>query len=432
MKIVYAAYSHPDCARTSTEVSFGFMMLSVVRCLTPFVAVLVIVGCATTASYPSISDLAHSDPMSPEEFEELRSAVEALGAVFNVERRGEHTLYFRYAEELVRRGEYTAALRAYTEGLRVDAFDLESQVRAAEIEIELRQFNSAYERLTFVAARSEEGSDLRRYADHLISRYDLEDVFSLTTIPDRPDLVLSIRPIGDVPSPILSAIRSRIEQEFRVTVTILPAVDVPDIVTTRYTLTHTANRVIADIEQNNPPELIRGFYQNLGIKIVTSLTEAEKHLVLRALVEREDDGAAHWRQMTSDAYYQYDADDLLSYISGVPVARSETSAGLGVLAVTGIDLFREDVNFLFSLSRPGASVMSLNRFYNPKKDRLDTGIHRAVVQAMSSFVQIIGVPRASTLPCATAYPHSLEEFDQKTDRLCEETRARIVDAYREF
>ena len=87
--------------------------------------------------------MAQSDPLSPEKFQQLREDVEALGAVFNVDRRGE----------------YHEALRVYTEGLRVDAFDLESQSRAAEIEIMLGSMDSAYERLLFITARAEDGSD---------------------------------------------------------------------------------------------------------------------------------------------------------------------------------------------------------------------------------------------------------------------------------
>ena len=63
------------------------------------------------------------------------------------------------------------------------------------------------------------------------------------------------------------------------------------------------------------------------------------------------------------------------------------------------------------------------------RDTIDTGIHRGVVQAMSSYVQLLGLTRSSTMPCATAYPHSLAEFDLKSDRLCEETRVQIASAY---
>ena len=78
-----------------TEVSFRLMMLrSYLRLLIPLVVVGVILGCATTTpSYPALSILAQSDPLAPEEFRQLREDVEALGAVFNVDRRGEHALY---------------------------------------------------------------------------------------------------------------------------------------------------------------------------------------------------------------------------------------------------------------------------------------------------------------------------------------------------
>lgn len=72
--------------------------------------------------------------------------------------------------------------------------------------------------------------------------------------------------------------------------------------------------------------------------------------------------------------------------------------------------------------------MSYHRFYGPQ-DTAGIALHRTIVQAMTSFVQILGVQRASVLPCAAAYAHSLEEFDQKVDKLCTETVKRLIEKY---
>lgn len=50
---------------------------------------------------------------------------------------------------------------------RINALDLEAQVRAAELEILRADLTSAYERLTFAVARAEEEPH-RRYALQLI------------------------------------------------------------------------------------------------------------------------------------------------------------------------------------------------------------------------------------------------------------------------
>ena len=54
----------------------------------------------------------------------------------------------------------------------------------------------------------------------------------------------------------------------------------------------------------------------------------------------------------------------------------------------GGERVRDDLNYLFALTQTGSSIMSTARLYNESRDTIDTGIHRGVVQAMSSYVQL--------------------------------------------
>tara|TARA_B100000614_G_scaffold101048_1_gene90801 strand:- start:2264 stop:3355 length:1092 start_codon:yes stop_codon:yes gene_type:complete len=342
-----------------------------------------LLGCVSNPTYTTLSDIESDKRLTDEEFQALAAQVAALNDRFNVLRRADHALYFDYAEELVRRGRYDDALDTFKTGLRINALDLDAQVRAAELEIANGDLVSAYERLTLVAERSDENPSRQEYARHLIEAEHLAERYELTPIPDRPDLTLQIQPIGDVPPRILYAISARIEEVFRVTTVIVPTLDMPPSIRTRDDLTHRANRVIEDIEANNPERVLQDFYAAVGVHGSSPVTDSEKRAVLHALVLQQEDG----------------------------------------------ERVRDDLNYLFALTQTGSSIMSTARLYNESRDTIDTGIHRGVVQAMSSYVQLLGLTRSSTMPCATAYPHSLAEFDLKSDRLCEETRVQIASAY---
>ena len=334
-------------------------------------SVLLVASCATSpaphAGYPPLAELAASEPLTDDAFAELEEEVARLDEAFNVTARDEATVYFAYGAELVRRDRYPEALTAYERGLRLDAFDLDAQIRTAELEVELDRRGRAYQRLRFVVDRGA-GEPAGVYARELIAAYALGDDLETIVLPDRSDLVLGILPVGLVDDAFVAAAQSRLSQEFRVTVDVLPRIAMPE-----------------------------------------------------AVGSREAPG--------SPGGAQFDALDLLTLVSEFSGAQQARDGVLGIIAMTDADLYTGDLNYLFALSTPGASVLSTARFYIRGLDTVDEGLRRTVVQAMTSFVQVLGVERASSIPCATAYPHSLEEFDQKTDILCRETLERLVGFY---
>lgn len=392
------------------------------------ISVVISIGCATGESYVSFDEVAESEPLPSDEFERLERRVGELESTFNVEARADHRIYFEYADALIREGAYDLALEHYLKGLRLNAFDLDAQVRAAELEIRLDQENSALQRLEYVMQSSEDGQR-KQYAEQLIESYSLQGYRSDYAIPDRRDLVLHVLPVGDVAQPFLQAVESRIEQEFRVTVEIHSAVSVPEDMPTRNSLAAHAGRVIDDIESINTPAVMRDFYESIGLEPSGPQSASETMLAYRELVLQEDDGEEQWQAIMEDTHDQYDANALLGFVARTTSHESSSDESIGVLGITSHDLYREDLNYLFALTRTGTGIMSTHRFFRPERDTLSEGVHRTVVQAMTSYIQILGLTRASSIPCATAYPHSLAEFDQKEDTLCAETVEQVVQYY---
>ncbi|MFW6213878.1 MAG: hypothetical protein ACOC8L_13335 [Spirochaetota bacterium] len=397
------------------------------------IVVAVIAGCTTTTGYQTLEELKGSEGLTEAEFDELGEQVAELDSKFNVERRGDHQIYFAYGDELIRRGRYAEALQEYKAGLRVSALEFDAQVRAAELEIELQERDSAYERLRFVVSRSNDDA-VSRLAASLIENNRLEADYVLTELPDRPDLIVEIQPIGDAPSLFVTAVAARLEQEFHISTKLKPPIEIGEEITAREHLTHRANRAIEAIEEQNSQEILAEFYASMEIPASGPTTAVDKQRVFRALVLSQENGEEVWRQLLDLNFVQYDANDLLAQMREQQATGQQSDAEgqttIGVIGIVDQDIYREGLNFLFALTQPGASVMSTNRLFDPEHDSVEQGVHRSVVQAMTSYVQMLGLTRATRMPCATAYPNSLAEFDEKEDRLCEETRVQLAEFYR--
>jgi len=123
---------------------------------------------------------------------------------------------------------------------------------------------------------------------------------------------------------------------------------------------------------------------------------------------------------------QYDAQRLLSALKQrYPL----TPAGSvkGYLGITEADIFTRDYNYLYGWGGRGHGVMSYHRYtaaFNeapPNRPRL---LERTIKQAISTTFYILDIPRCTSPACASAYPHSLVEHDQKPIDLCNDcTRA---------
>jgi len=381
---------------------------------------LVLLGCASVPEHSSLRHLESLAPLSESAFSDLRDRASALDSEFNASARKHYEIHIDYGRALLRQGQSALALESYLRGLQLNAFDLDAQMVAAELEIRHDQPERAQQRLRFIEDRGDD-QRLRKRAAALIRKHRLGELSEAVVLPNRSDLQLYLATLGDVPEPFVMAIRSRLELEFRVAVSMLPAIGLWETIGTRDSLVRYADRIVEEFESMNSEDMLESFYERIGMQRGRPKSAEEKVGVLRALVMSESRGWQKWRDLVENRYLQYDADDMLTYVASRATTPEVVKGTLGILCVTNLDLFKDNMNFLFALSRKGASVMSIHRLYRPEEDSVSIGLHRAVVQAMTSFIQILGIPRATSLPCATAYPHSLDEFDAKKDLLCRET-----------
>ncbi|BAS26354.1 hypothetical protein LIP_0497 [Limnochorda pilosa] len=353
-----------------------------------------------------------------------------LDRTFNVFARRESQVYFDFAYAQLYRGDLAGAKSTFERGLRLHPSNFDGQIRLAELEVRSGRPQPALERLQFVASRSTD-EDQRAYARQLIETHDLEAQRTTLVLPDRFDHRLLMVPIDLVPEALLEAVRSRIEQEFRIRVEIVDGIPLPETLPSRDFLDRLLTEVVAHIEESNSPDELAWFYTFLGLPASGPRTREERERVVLALLNAQEDGAAIWRDWRWRYTVAVDGKALLDHLRSELQAELEEPKTLGVLAITAHDVYNGESGPLFALTPKGAGVIPYVRFFRPQ-DSYETGLHRTIVQSLSSVVMILGVERATVQHCASAYANSYEEFDQKQDRLCAETLERLIEKYASF
>lgn len=107
--------------------------------------------------------------------------------------------------------------------------------------------------------------------------------------------------------------------------------------------------------------------------------------------------------------------------------------GVAYLAVTRLDIYADDHNYLFGQAEGDLGVFSYARYRaeffgeTPLRSRLTT---RVLKQALASAGHAFGVERCTDPGCARAFCISLEEHDAKSDVLCAACKAGFERAFR--
>jgi predicted Zn-dependent protease len=187
------------------------------------------------------------------------------------------------------------------------------------------------------------------------------------------------------------------------------------------------NEIIDDVYLRNSKDIIDNFFQQIGLSNNEMNTREGKRRFLYALLNQNDNGRRQWEEIEL-IKSQYSSDALLEQLSRRFRNYNNDPHCLGILGVTGNDIYENDYNFLFGWARESLGVISYARFLlgNPTNEQFEK---RTIMQALSSMGFVIGIPRCTDPTCARAYPNSLEEQDRKNDKLCNECRENLRRLY---
>jgi predicted Zn-dependent protease len=281
-------------------------------------------------------------------------------------------------------GNDNKAIRLYNEGLKVDSWKLEYQLKLAKLLKKCGDTSTAAEKAKIVREYAED-EQLILDSENLLKGLGTTDIVDEKGYETANDVEIVIVPLGRVNKRLLHEVKDELQK----------------IMGIKYSISQTSLE-LGTTDRSSANNLL-GF---LLKKIISRLNKK-----------------AFW-QMNG----QHDASGLLSNIQNA--FKIEKGSNIkGYLGVTEADIFAKDYNFLFGWAGKGYGVASYHRFRavfageSPQRPRLRK---RTVKQCISSSFHILGIPRCTTPTCAQAYPHSLIEHDQKSLKICSWCKERLA------
>jgi predicted Zn-dependent protease len=277
---------------------------------------------------------------------------------------------------------------------------------------------------------------LYREANDLLSELgaDCEAPVFLRTEEISKDIEIVLAPVGKADRRFLEEVREELQKIMGVTYSIADEelkLGRVDRKSDESFLTIMVDRIV----EGNPKPQLDAFLSenNLTDSMLKTYNGKVKFIeaVLREMEAPEEEiRGFHETLRQLKGTGQFDAARLLAKIRRQYPLGSRPEVK-GYLGVTKEDIFAKDFNFLFGWAGEGHGLMSYHRFtneFNGEPPNPDAVKKRTVKQAISSSLNILGIPRCSTPTCARAYPHSLSEHDRKGIEICTSCRG-LLRAY---
>jgi len=364
--------------------------------------------------------------------QQLEEEVNKLLQSGNVELRRNVGAVFAFAKLCEQQGKIKKAIELYDKALEVNAWNLEYQLRLAYL---LKDTNRKQESLSKAQLVSDYAEDeaLINDAGSLLASMGVT-VKSYSKSPEVNKAVeIVLIPLGNVSMKVLGELQHALEETMGIHFS--TAKTKKDIGKYDRDMAQSyINSVFASMISSLPPALIDKLLSELKLDGKDLDSQDNKIKFINAYFEQINKAESVKEKKTFDELLlksrsegQYDADRLLREMrsefpvtSGVPIK--------GYLAVTGEDIYAASSHFLFGNALPGYGVISYHRFaaiFNKENQNRPRLIKRSLKQAVTSSFFILGIPRCSDPMCIRAYPHSLEELDEKGDKICSSCLSRL-------
>ena len=348
---------------------------------------------------------------------ELEAQIEELDKTFNVSARKFVSAYFDLSDEYFKIKNYDKAYENAIKGLRLDSYNMDIQLRAAEYEITKSEYDLAYPRLNYIIEKSD-NKKIITAAQKLLEKIPQNYTAKMQDMIVQPNFEKSILLLfyPDVEEIYKTSIAQRIEQEFKITVKTKDLAYAESVDNLRDSWNDYLKETVNDLIKKNSKEALKNTLNALNMTENDLSSKEGREFFFINILLMSGYSENDVNSIRANFEDQYDANALLSQLENEILPDSNC---YGVLAVTSKDIYsgEDNNNFLFGLASKNVAVMSLNRFIK-FTDEKSIAMKRSVMQAFSSIGHVLGIPRCSTPLCARAYPNSLEEQDRKNDVLC--------------
>jgi predicted Zn-dependent protease len=374
---------------------------------------------------------------SPADRTQLEQDVAKLVAGDEVQLRRDIDKLFMRAGILEKEGKDEQALQLYKKALSVNAANIPGQMKLARLLAKHKQPREAKDRAAIVQEMGEDEALVQEAEELLKSLAKNRPSPRRKPISVDRNVEITLIPLGKVNHRVLSTLRDMLEQRMGIRITILPTtkdIGKPDRSLEPVFIEDYFRWLKARIGETDFDSVV----SELGFTKRSMESSQSKRRFIESLFEHWGVNGQKARQdfetglKNATNQMQYDTTRLLDELQKeFPLQKK--SRIKGYLAVTNNDIYQANSRFHFGAALTGHAVMSLCRFtadFNQEDQNRPRLVKRAVKQALSSANFVLGIPRCANPNCARAYPHSLQELDQKPDTLCSVCQERLR-AYRQ-
>ncbi|MFC1453885.1 hypothetical protein ACFLQL_01760 [Verrucomicrobiota bacterium] len=376
-----------------------------------------------------ISILLVVNPVSSEEkrssaLEELRQKADTILKQPNVSARKDIDVVFELVDLLIRENQPEEAEKYVVKGLQHFPWNLKYQIIYADLLAKSGEQKKAGEKAKLVWQYAETDELINR-AGKLLNKKPLPQFEKISKLPDTTPCVVLV-PFQNCDKYLIVRIKDELAAKLKIPVFIRE-------IDTEYPAFSRDRREA--IINNMRKRFIKKIKDAPIVKAMKKLNLTEKDL------DKEDNviklakyllrGSEAGTIAEFDAYFegsrgkapQWHADQLQDTL--FRIVRPYRRKNVAYLAITPVDIYARDYNFLFGSANTAGGVMSYRRFtadYNddiPNQDRL---IKRTLMQCLASVGHIYDIDRCTNPTCARAYPNSLSEHDAKKETLCSQCK----------
>ena len=318
--------------------------------------------------------------------EKLKKRVELFLKENNVNLRRNVDDVFLLAEIYEKEGKDKEAMFLYQEGLRVNSWRLDYQLKLAQFMYKYGAQKQAVEKVKIVSQYAED-EELLIKAEEFLFNLGMNPVKSINKTKRKlvKDPQIVIVPIGKVNKHLLLKVKNKLQEKMGISYSIME-------------------------EGFDPGKFDRSYLDKYTISTMRKLLVS----FLRLIPEQNE----RFKELENQG--QFNVSRLILELKDKYIIEKGSKIK-GYLGITQKDIFIGNSNFLFGWAGKDYGVMSYHRFlatFNrepPNRTRL---CNRMVKQGISSSFFILGIPRCTNPTCIRAYPHNLTEHDQKSNELC--------------
>jgi predicted Zn-dependent protease len=365
----------------------------------------------------------------------MRKRAEEVLKMGNVDARVYVEDVMLLADRLSKDGNLADAERYFEAGLKLFPLDLKHQLACAEVQMRMGKREPALAKAKIVAKLAEEDAQAVPARKMLGEKVDTE-VEALGKL-DGNVFTIVLTPLDEIDVLLLQDVRAKLQEQLGISVLIRKvSFTMPPFGRdpTRE-LVEELRQSAAKMREANPKQLAAMLKQaglTAGdLEKDESVIAFYKWLADNTRNTTAGQNLATVLQRLASAEKQWDSNDLLvAYkASTLPLWQ----ARVRFIGVTRRDIYEKDYSFLFANAYMGqVGVVSYRRFMSsftnetPSRERL---LKRTVNQMLSSSGRVFGIETCTDPTCPRAYPHSVDEQDAKSGKLCDTCRKAFDKAF---